>query len=68
MMKGERLNFLKIIMELLTAAISAFYVGDFVISWIPTEYNWSDNFVHFITGYGGMGVVDWVYKKFIKND
>lgn len=64
-LRKEPLNFYKILLELISAAICSYYLGEFILSFIPSSYQWSDNFIHFITGYGGMGLVDFVYKKFI---
>lgn len=66
MKKGSKLNPLKIIFELGSAAICSFYVGDVLTQLTPTNWAWTDNFIHFIAGYGGMELVDYIYNKFLK--
>lgn len=64
--RKEPLNFLKIVIELLSAAICSYYIGEPLLSIIPVEFKWSDNFIYFIAGYGGMNLVDFLYQKFFK--
>lgn len=66
MKKGNKLNPLKIVFELGSAAICSFYVGDLLTQIVPSTWDWTDNFIHFIAGYGGMELVDFLYNKFLK--
>ena len=65
MSNGEKLKPVQITLELISAAICSFYVGDALVAILPGNYAWADNFIHFIAGYGGMHLVDLLYKKWI---
>jgi hypothetical protein len=60
---GEKLDALKILLELASAAICSIFAGDMVAQMLPDQFDKGDNFIYFICGYGGMHVVDWVYGK-----
>lgn len=68
LMKNEKLSFSKVGIELATAGITSYYIGDMLVNAIPFDVSWSDNFVYFISGYGGMSLVDAIYRKYIKNN
>jgi len=61
--EGQRLKPGKIAFELMAAAICSIYLGDVAAQFLPESYEKLDNFVYFICGYGGMALVDLVYKK-----
>lgn len=68
LIKNEKMNAIKVASELVTAAISSYYVGDALVNIIPFDVSWSNNFVYFISGYGGMSLVDFLFRKYVKQE